>query len=91
MGVGEHGRLDEVPPVALALAADGERGTLVAPGLEEAAHPVELLLGDERAHLGLRVLTGTASVIFLRLPADALTISRPTSVEPVNATLSTPS
>jgi hypothetical protein len=36
-------------------------------------------------------LPPSSSETFLRLPAAALTISLPTSVEPVNATLSTSS
>src|SRR5207253_6049259 len=51
-GVGDDGGLDEVALVAEAAAAGHGGGTVADAGLQEPGDPPQLLVGDERAHLG---------------------------------------
>src|SRR5215471_14876064 len=52
-GLGDHGGLHEVAAFADAAAAGDDLGAVGPAGLEVAGHPRELLVGDERSHLGV--------------------------------------
>src|SRR6266446_4871439 len=54
----QHSGLDEEAAVAEPAAAGQRRGTVLLTGLQEAADPLELLLGDQRAHLRSRLHAG---------------------------------
>src|SRR6204780_1968940 len=58
-GVGDDGGIDEVALVTEAAAAGDGGGTIVYAGLEEAGDPAQLLVGDQRAHLGAGLHAGT--------------------------------
>src|SRR5580693_4415451 len=53
-GVGDDGGLDEIARVAEAAAAGEVGRTVGLPGLQEAGDPAQLLVRDQRAHLGVR-------------------------------------
>src|SRR5215472_17134758 len=55
VGVGQHGRLDEISLIAHSAAAGDDLGALLPPRFEVTRYPLELLVGDERAELGLRI------------------------------------
>ena len=55
VGLGQHGRLDEIALVADDAAAGHDLRALLAAGLEEALHRSVLLLGDQRPELDGRI------------------------------------
>ena len=55
MGVGKYGGLDEVAATAVAAAAGPGRGAFREAGVDVAGHPPQLLIGDQRTHLRVRL------------------------------------
>src|SRR6202522_655732 len=57
-GVGENGGFDKVSAVATLLATGSHAGALIDARLDEAGNAAELLLADQRSHLGFRIEAG---------------------------------
>ena len=66
LGVDQHGWLHEIAPVAVAPAPRNWFCPFTLPRFEEAYHPFELLLGNERSHLRIGILTGAELDLFGR-------------------------
>ncbi len=74
----------------VAFTGSTEVGRIIMKALAGTNKKYTLELGGKAANIIFAALPPSSSVSFLLVPASAFMMMRPTSVEPVNATLSTP-